>query len=73
MFRDRVLEISEAVLIRWIALVEQGRKRKHTYSQPDLFVAATALEHNLTLITRNTRDFTTIPDLKLLNPWEPQP
>lgn len=31
----------------------------------DLLVAATALEHNLTLVTRNTKHFKRIPSLKL--------
>ena len=30
---------------------------------------ATALEHNLTLVTRNTRDFAGISNLALLDPW----
>lgn len=32
---------------------------------PDLRIAATALEHNATLVTRNTRDFHVIPDLRI--------
>lgn len=72
-FQYRILPVTEQVLIRWMALVAEGRRRNHTYSQPDLFLAATALEHDLTLVTRNTKDFATIPNLKLLNPWEPQP
>jgi tRNA(fMet)-specific endonuclease VapC len=31
----------------------------------DLLIAATALEHGLTVITRNVRDFVGIPDLKI--------
>lgn len=34
----------------------------------DLLIAATALEHDLTLLTRNLRDFQHIPDLKLYQP-----
>ena len=70
-FYGCMLPLSETILLRWRILVEQGRKTGRTYSQPDLFLAATALEHNLTLVTRNTRDFTDIPGLQLLNPWEP--
>ncbi len=69
-FFGRTLPVSEAVQLRWLVLMEFGRKRGRTYSQPDLLLAATALEHNLTLVTRNTRDFTSIPDLKLFNPWD---
>ncbi len=31
----------------------------------DLIIAATALEYNLTLVTRNTEDYADVPDLKL--------
>ena len=34
----------------------------------DLLIAATALTHDLTLVTRNLRDFQQIPDLKLYQP-----
>ncbi len=37
---------------------------------PDAIIAATAHIHNLTLLTRNTRDFKNIPGLKLINPHE---
>ncbi len=42
MFDSRVLAVSEDVLLRWRLLLEQGRKAGHTYSQPDLILAATA-------------------------------
>ena len=38
----------------------------------DAIIAATALDHNMTLITRNTRDFRWITNLRLLNPLEEQ-
>ena len=34
----------------------------------DVLVAATALEHNLTLVTRNIEDYEDIPELKLQTP-----
>ncbi len=70
LFHGQILDITEEVLLRWRILLEAGRKAGRTHPQPDLFLAATALEHNLTLVTRNTRDFTSIPDLKLLDPWD---
>ena len=69
MFAHRVLEISEDVMLRWRVLVDQGRKTGHTFSQPDLIIAATAFEHDLTLVTRNLRDFSGL-DLMLFNPWD---
>ena len=69
MFTDRVVVISESVMVRWLALYSQGRKSGQTYSQPDLILAATALEHNMIFATRNTGDFTRVPGLKLSDPW----
>jgi predicted nucleic acid-binding protein len=37
---------------------------------PDAIIAATAIIHNLTLLTRNTSDFTSIENLEMINPWE---
>jgi tRNA(fMet)-specific endonuclease VapC len=34
----------------------------------DILIAATCLEHNLTLLTRNRKDFQHIPNLKLYQP-----
>ena len=71
MFAGRVQGLTEPVLLRWRLMIEEGRKRGRTYSQPDLLLAATAIEHDLTLVTRNTRDFVGIEGLKLYNPWLP--
>jgi predicted nucleic acid-binding protein len=68
MFDGRVLEITEDVLLRWRVLVEEGRRTGRNYSQPDLMIAATALEHGSKLVTRNERDFTGL-GLKIVNPW----
>lgn len=67
-FADRVLEVNERVLIRWRDLVVQGQKSGYTYQQPDVLLAATALEANLGIVTRNTDDFERA-GVRLLNPW----
>lgn len=69
MFAERVLPISEDVMFRWRLLVEQGRKTGHTYSQPDLILAATSLHYGMTLVTRNVADFSGT-GAKLFNPWQ---
>jgi toxin FitB len=68
MFEGRVLPVSEDVMFRWRVLVEEGRKVGHTFSQPDLIIAATALHHGLTVVTRDTDDFERA-NVVLLNPW----
>ncbi|WP_404789042.1 type II toxin-antitoxin system VapC family toxin [Altericista sp. CCNU0014] len=56
-FSDRILPVDEVVILRWRHMVEQGRKQGYTYSQPDLFIAATAALHDLCVVTRNVIDF----------------
>jgi predicted nucleic acid-binding protein len=68
LFDQRVLEVSEDVMVKWRLLVEDGRKGGHTFSQPDLIIAATALHHGLTVVTRDTVDFK-LARVPLLNPW----
>jgi predicted nucleic acid-binding protein len=68
MFDGRVLAVSEDIKFKWRLLVEEGRKAGHTFSQPDLIIAATALHHGLTMVSRDTTDYvkTRVP---LFNPW----
>jgi toxin FitB len=68
MFEQRVLQVTEDVMFKWRLLVEDGRKTGHTFSQPDLFIAATALHHGLTVVTRDVSDFQLVR-VPLLNPW----
>jgi predicted nucleic acid-binding protein len=70
MFVQRVLPISEDVMLKWRLLVEAGRKAGHTFSQPDLIIAATAAHHGLTVVTRDTSDFERAK-VSFFNPWLP--
>ncbi len=67
-FHGRILPVDEDVILEWRRLVAWGRERNITFSQPDLFVAATARVHALTLCTRNEHDFRDT-DVRLFNPW----
>jgi len=68
MFDQRVLPVSEDIMLTWRLLVEDGRKAGHTFSQPDLIIAATALHHGLTIVSRDTGDFQKAR-VAILNPW----
>jgi len=46
-----------AVSLRWARLVVGLKKAGTTLPVLDTMIAATALEHNLTVVTRNVRDF----------------
>ena len=68
MFEQRVLPVTEDIMFKWRLLVEDGRRVGHTFSQPDLIIAATALEHGLTLVSRNTNDYEKAR-VTVHNPW----
>ena len=69
MFAGRVLPVSEDVMFKWRLLVEEGRKTGHTFSQPDLIIAATALQHGLTVVSRDTSEYVKAR-VPMLNPWD---
>ena len=68
MFEQRVLAISEDVMFKWRLLVEEGRKAGHTFSQPDLIIAATAQHHGLTIVSRDTKEYE-VARIDVFNPW----
>jgi predicted nucleic acid-binding protein len=58
-----VIGLEEAIILRTIAL-----RKLIKIKLPDAVIAATALVHNLTLLSRNTHDFKNVPGLTVLNP-----
>ncbi|MDR5726974.1 MAG: type II toxin-antitoxin system VapC family toxin [Terriglobia bacterium] len=69
MFDGRVLPITEDIMLKWRLLVEKGRKSGHTFSQPDLIIAATAIHHGLTVVTRDRSEFDKVR-VPVVNPWD---
>ena len=68
MFEQRVLPVSEDVIVKWRLLVEDGGKAGHTFSQPDLFIAATARHHGLTIVSRDTVEYLRA-GVAVFSPW----
>ncbi|MEM9009002.1 MAG: type II toxin-antitoxin system VapC family toxin [Cyanobacteria bacterium P01_F01_bin.86] len=68
-FTGRILGIDENTILLWRQLLEQGRKRGYTFSQPDLFIAAIAQQHGLCVSTRNVKDFVE-SGTPVFNPFE---
>jgi toxin FitB len=64
-FSERILAVDVKVSRIWGVLSAER-------SRPviDTLLAATALANDLTLVTRNTKDFKGIDRLALLNPWD---
>ncbi|MGC1408521.1 MAG: type II toxin-antitoxin system VapC family toxin [Acetobacteraceae bacterium] len=68
MFEQRVLAITEDVMFKWRIMVEDGRKSGHTFSQPDLIIAATAVHHGHVVVTRDVSDYQRA-GVPVFNPW----
>lgn len=62
---SRVIELEPTVKSNTVKV-----RKAHKIKLPDAIIAATAITHGLTLLTRNVRDFQHINGLKLINPWE---
>lgn len=69
-FANRILSIDEAVADRWGRIAAQAAAARSSLPVIDGLLAATALHHNLTLVTRNTKDVA-ITGVPLFNPWLP--
>lgn len=61
----KVLPMSRDIVDRAIQL-----RRQRKMGLADSFLAATAMDYDIQLVTRNTSDFDWIDDLKLLNPMQ---
>lgn len=68
-FTGRIPPVTEDILLKWRLLMEDGRKIGHTYSHPDLLLAATALQHGLTVVTRDRSDFD-MARAPVFSPWD---
>ena len=68
-FAERVLPIDQPVAERWGDLMAQSRRSGVALSVMDGLLAATALAHGLTLVTRNVKDLAAF-GVPLLNPWD---
>lgn len=68
-FEDRILVIDQEVADRWGLLTAAARNRGIVLPVIDGLLAATALEHNLTLVTRDTGQIPSM-GVAVFNPWQ---
>lgn len=69
-FEGRVLSLDSGTMLCWGELVGSHKKRGISLPAMDSLLAASAIHHNLILVTRNSKDFELMDGLKFLNPWE---
>ena len=68
-FSGRILPVDAAVADRWGLLAARARRIGAPLPIVDGLLAATALHHNLTMVSRNVCDFAAA-QVPVLNPWE---
>jgi predicted nucleic acid-binding protein len=68
-FAGRIVPIEAAIADRWGLIAAEAKRKGRVLSVIDGLLAATAIHHNLTVVSRNSRDFTNT-QVPVLNPWQ---
>lgn len=68
-FAGRVLDITEDIAIQWGEILGKSEKRGKSIPVIDCLIAASAIEEDMTVVTRNIKDMENT-GAKLINPWE---
>lgn len=67
-FSGRIIPIDSAIADRWGLLAAEAKRKGKALPVMDGLLAATALHHNLTVVSRNASDFSNT-QVHVLNPW----
>jgi toxin FitB len=67
-FHDRILPVTHSIADRWGALDGHRQLMGTPLNTADGLIAATALEHDLTVVTRNVKDFAGLA-VVVFDPW----
>ncbi len=68
-FEGRILPVDEATANRWGMLAGDMRRKGRSVPAVDAMIAATALHHSLTVVSRNVDDFKNA-EVAVFNPWK---
>lgn len=68
-FEGRILPVTEDIGSRWGLLSAACRLKGKALSMADGIIAATGIEHDLTIVTRNIKDYLNL-GVRTLDPWE---
>ena len=70
-FKGRCIVFGSAAAEHYALVRAQRQSAGRPITTEDAQIAAMALAANLTLVTRNTKDFEGIEGLQVINPWQP--
>lgn len=68
-FPGRILPVDTDIVKRWAILSAQRQRMGQPLASFDGLIAATALIHGLTLVTRDLNDFSNL-GIRLIDPWD---
>lgn len=68
-FSSRILQVDLAIADRWGLLSATAKNEGRALSTIDGLLAATAIQHSLTIVSRNDSDFAGMP-IQVFNPWK---
>ena len=68
-FSGRIVPIDAAISDRWGSIAAEAKRKGKVLPVIDGLLAATALHHNLTVVSRNASDFKQSM-VRVLNPWD---
>lgn len=67
-FSERILPVNLDIADRWGVIAAVAKKQGKSLAVVDGLLAATALHHNLSLVSRNISDFANVA-VQVVNPW----
>jgi len=67
-FENRVIAVNEPIALAWGDLMGLAKRSGRGFSSMDGLIAATAIVHDLTIATRNTKDFEGF-GIEIVDPW----
>ncbi len=68
-FAGRIVPIDAAIADRWGLIAAEAKRKGKTLPVIDGLLAASAIQHNLTVVSRDANAFRDVP-VQVLNPWE---
>ena len=68
-FQGRILAVTQPIADRWGVMDGQCQLKGTPLNTADGMIAATAMEHGLTIVTRNVRDYAGL-GVQVFNPWD---
>ena len=68
-FQSHLLPVTKTIADRWGRLTIEAKRKGRTIAIADGLIAATAMDHDLAVVTRNVQDFAET-GVAIIDPWQ---